>query len=135
MLQLHPEALRSLFASIARAHGGPTGAEAWIREVLRDFYARMSRDVLLEHFFIGRDTASIADKQAEFLLRAMGARATYSGKPPARAHDELPEILSGHFDRRIVILEQTLRDRGLADEDIRAWVNFERAFRQAIVRK
>jgi truncated hemoglobin YjbI len=112
------------------AHVG--GAEA-VRAILRDFYRRMSRDLLIGFFFEGKDVEKIADKQLLFLLRAMGAGKSHSGKPPSAAHRKLPPILRGHFDRRLRLLEETLRDHGLAAKDIRTWVAFENAFRRGIV--
>jgi truncated hemoglobin YjbI len=114
--------------------GGDGGGEAKLQAILRDFYTRMSSDTMLGFFFEGRDLHAIADKQAGFLLRAMGARASYAGKPPAQAHTALPPILAGHFDRRLRILEATLMDHGVSAEDIRTWVSFEQAFRDGIVR-
>jgi truncated hemoglobin YjbI len=111
--------------------GGANG----LREILLDFYARMAADTMLGFFFSGKDLNLIAEKQEAFLLRAMGATPSYSGKPPAQAHDELPPILAGHFDRRLRILEETLLGRGVKAEDIRTWVAFESAFRSAIVSK
>lgn len=107
--------------------------EPKIRAILLEFYERMSADVMIGFFFAGKDLKQIADKQAEFLLRAMGARPSYSGKPPALAHTELPPILSGHFDRRLRILEEVLAAHGVAAEDIRTWIGFENAFRDAVV--
>lgn len=109
------------------------GGEKRLGEVLEVFYERMSHDVLIGFFFDGRDIRDIASKQKLFLMRAMDAIPSYSGKPPALAHLELPPILPGHFDRRLRILEETLRDQGLSDEDIRIWLGLESAFRNAIV--
>lgn len=109
------------------------GEEEGLLRILKDFYARMSKDILIGYFFDGKDLNEIAHQQAAFLKRAMGATSSYAGKPPAQAHEELPPILSGHFDRRLRILEQTLRDHDVADEDIRTWVGFENAFRDRIV--
>lgn len=114
--------------------GAPAPGEARVRAILKDFYRRLAADVMLGFFFTGRDLDRIADKQADFLLRAMGARATYEGRAPAQAHEKLPPILSGHFDRRLRILETTLADHGLSAEDIRIWVAFESAYRDAVVR-
>jgi hemoglobin len=107
--------LKALYARI--------GGEEGLRRILRDFYARMEGDTMLGFFFHGRDVARIADRQADFLMRAMGARESYAGKPPAQAHDELPPILPGHFDRRLRLLEATLRDHGVAEADIRTWAD------------
>jgi truncated hemoglobin YjbI len=93
----------------------------------------MAGDILIGFFFDGKDLDHIADQQRAFLMRAMGAAPSYSGKAPAQAHDDLPPILAGHFDRRLRILEETLRAHGVSDEDIRIWVKFESAFREQIV--
>lgn len=110
------------------------GGEAGLASILQDFYARMSRDLMIGYFFEGKDIVAIAEMQKQFLMRAMGAQETYSGKAPAQAHLELPNILTGHFDRRLRILEETLRAHGVDDEDIRIWITFENAFREGIVR-
>ncbi len=110
------------------------GGEAGLQVILDDFYQRMSQDILIGFFFDGKDLSKIARMQKEFLMRAMGARPHYAGKPPAQAHDELAPILKGHFDRRLRILEATLRDHGLSEDDIRIWIRFEEAFRAGIQR-
>jgi len=108
------------------------GGEDRLREILRDFYHRMSEDILIGYFFTGKDLNSIADRQSDFLIYAMGASTTYQGKLPTSAHLELPPILKGHFDRRLVILRQTLKDHGLRDPDIQNWIDFESAFREVV---
>lgn len=107
--------------------------EEKIRAIVDDFYAAMENDVLVGFFFDGKDLKKIAAKQTEFLLRAMGGRTSYTGKAPADAHDDLPPILAGHFDRRLKILEETLTKAGLTEAQRLAWIGFENAFRDAIV--
>lgn len=68
-------------------------------------------------------------------MRAMGVIHSYQGKSPAQAHLNLPPILKGHFDRRLKLLEQTLRIHGLSEEDIELWIQFENTFRDKIVKK
>jgi len=109
------------------------GSEAGLTRILRDFYRRMASDTMIGFFFAGHDTDRIADQQRAFLMRAMGATSSYTGIAPAQAHAKLPPILAGHFDRRLRILEETLRAHGVSDEDIRTWVSFESAFRDQIV--
>lgn len=106
------------------------GGEEKLKEILRDFYCRMSKDILIGFFFSNHDPNKIADAQAQFLMFAMGVNKTYTGKNPSSAHLSLPPILKGHFDRRLVILEQTLKDHGLEEKDIQRWVQFENAFRK-----
>ncbi len=109
------------------------GGEEGLRSILRDFYRRMSTDILIGFFFNGKDLDQIAEMQKGFLMRAMGATPSYTGKAPAQTHETLPPILKGHFDRRLRILEETLQTHGVSAEDIRTWVEFESAFREGIV--
>lgn len=127
--------LRKLHARLEELFAGRGGADAGLTLILDDFYGRMARDILVGYFFDGKDLKAIAAAQKAFLLRAMGATPSYSGKAPAQAHGELPDILSGHFDRRLRLLEQTLAAHGLDAVDIRTWVAFENAFRDGIVTK
>ena len=110
------------------------GSDAEVFRIMRLFYRRMEKDAMLGFFFSGRDVDQVADRQSEFLLRAMGARSSYSGKPPSDAHQKLQPILPGHFDRRAVILKQTLEAEHLPPQHIHAWLEFEAAFRDALVK-
>lgn len=109
------------------------GTEENAKIILRDFYQRMSEDILIGYFFFEKDTNQIADRQLEFISFAAGLRKTYSGHTPTSAHLKMPPILVGHFDRRLIILRETLQAHGLALEDIETWVAFENAFRNVVV--
>lgn len=108
------------------------GEEAGLERIVKDFYRRMAADIMIGFFFFGKNLDEIAMKQKEFLMRAMGATESYSGKAPADAHTALPPIRRGMFDRRLRILEETLKAHGVSAEDIRIWVAFESAFREAV---
>jgi truncated hemoglobin YjbI len=111
--------------------GGETGLE----KILKAFYHRMAEDILIGYFFTGKDLDHIALQQKSFLMKAMGATRSYQGKAPAQAHEQLPMILAGHFDRRLRILEDILREHGVSEKDIQLWVSFENTFREKIVKK
>jgi truncated hemoglobin YjbI len=110
-----------------------TLGEDSLRVIVRDFYGRMEKDILIGFFFQGKDLDLISERQLSFLLRAMGATSSYSGKAPAQAHDALPPILAGHFDRRLRILEETLASHGVKSALISTWITFEESFRESIV--
>jgi truncated hemoglobin YjbI len=112
---------------------GRTLGEDRIRGIVRRFYDRMSKDLLIGFFFDGRDLDKIAEGQTAFLFRAMGLRLSYTGKSPAQAHTELPPILAGHFDRRLVLLDEQLAEEGLDASQRRIWIGFENAFRDPIL--
>lgn len=116
-----------------RALGEHLGEER-VRQIIQRFYEKMSDDLLVGFFFTGRDIKTIAQRQSDFVLRAMGLRQSYSGKPPADAHGDLPPILSGHFDRRLMLLDEVLTEAGLSESFRKVWIGFENAFRDGIVK-
>lgn len=122
-----------LGALYQRLGSAPIDRERKLAEILIEFYEVMAKDVMLGFFFDGKDLKTVAMRQKQFMMRAMGASQSYQGKAPAQAHTQLPPILTGHFDRRLVLLEEVLRRHGLSAEDIQTWVGFENTFRDAVV--
>lgn len=116
-----------------RALGQALGEDR-IGSIVRRFYDRMKDDVLIGFFFIGHDLDEIANTQSAFLFRAMGLRPSYSGKSPGDAHSSLAPILSGHFDRRLLLLEVHLTEEGLTEAQRKTWIGFENAFRESILK-
>ena len=107
------------------------GSDA-LRKILRRFYARLLADPMVGFFFAGKDLGAIVDGQHAFLLWVFGAVPQLRAKHPRDAHGELPPILRGHFDRRLVILRETLEAEGLADEDVEAWLKVETSMRRHV---
>ena len=124
-IKISSAGLTKLFSSI--------GGEPALENILERFYQKMSQDLLIGYFFDHHDVRAIARKQKEFLMRAWGITPSYSGKAPADAHKALPQILRGHFDRRLVLLAETLREFKVSETDITLWVSFEDKFRDGIV--
>ena len=91
-----------------------------VRALLDRFYRRLFDDVMVGFFFVGHDRAKIVDGQLQFLRWATGDRDDLPGRHPRSAHDELPPILGGHFDRRLVVLEEVLRAEGVDDDGSRS---------------
>ncbi len=109
--------------------GGPDG----LRRILTRFYDRLALDPMVCHHFAGRDLQTIIDGQHAFLSKALGATTRYTGRHPKDAHRALAPILTGQFDRRLVLLEQELRAAGLDDDDREQWLAVERSMRRLIV--
>lgn len=95
----------------------------------------MTVDPIVGFFFAGRDLEKIIDGQWGFLMRAFGAVERFHGKNPLVAHKELPPILRGHFDRRLRLLEETLRAHDVDGDDIAAWIKVENGFRKRLVQE
>jgi truncated hemoglobin YjbI len=109
------------------------GGEGPLLAILRDFYERMSKDLMIGFFFEKHDLDHISTMQGKFILMASGLAKTFEGRGPSTAHTSLPPILSGHFDRRLVILRETLLAQGLNELNIQRWVQFEESFRSIVV--
>lgn len=122
---------RSAFQSLLRR----LDTEKRLDSIIQDFYQKMEADLMVGFFFFGKDLKKIAALQTQFLRRATGLSREYVGRAPADAHVDLAPILPGFFDRRLRILEETLRQNGLKNHEIQTWINFEEAFRNAIVAK
>ena len=111
------------------------GGEGVVVSIMERFYQVLGQDLMIGFFFTGHDLKEIAKKQAAFFLMAAGMVQNFVGKGPASAHHALPPILSGHFDRRLVILREVLQKEGLSDSQISTWVSFEESFRAVVVGK
>ncbi|MDZ4676664.1 MAG: group 1 truncated hemoglobin [Oligoflexia bacterium] len=109
--------------------------ETGIEKILIRFYEKMAKDIMLGFFFDNKNLNHIIQQQKTFLLRAMGKNYQYFGKSPTTAHLEMPPILKGHFDRRVVLLRETLTEVGMREESIQTWIEFEENFRNAIVKE
>jgi truncated hemoglobin YjbI len=109
------------------------GGEVVLRRILSRFYEEISHDLLIGFFFDGRNLQEIASQQALFILFAAGLIQNYGGRRPGSAHSALPPILSGHFDRRLVLLREVLHREGLSPDQIDLWVRFEESFRGRVV--
>ena len=66
-------------------------------------------------------------------MNAAGLIDAIEGKGPSTAHSTLPPILSGHFDRRILLLRETLIEAGINATLLELWVQFEESFRAQVV--
>jgi truncated hemoglobin YjbI len=109
------------------------GGESVLFSILNEFYLRMSKDLMIGFFFEKHDLEHIALMQGKFILNAAGLIPSFEGKGPSTAHTALPPILSGHFDRRLVILRETLSARSLGENQIETWARFEESFRAIVV--
>lgn len=110
------------------------GGDATLRRVLDTFYDRVFTDPVLAPFFVKHDKATLKGKQFGFLrMRFTGERGQYMGQRPRNAHHWMV-ISDTEFDRRQLIMEETLRGEGLSPAQIRKWLSVEEVFRRQIVK-
>lgn len=103
-----------------------------LRAVITDFYDRVFRDVMIGYMFEGKDRARLVDKEYELTARILGGAVPYTGKGMREAHAAL-HIFGGHFDRRVQLLKNTMRDHAVDPEVQAAWIAHHEALRDQIV--
>ena len=111
------------------------GGRARLRQILQRFYGKLAADPMVGFHFAGRDLEEVIDGQHGFLLKAFGETAEFDGRHPSVAHRDLAPILRGQFDRRLVLLGETLAEEGVAVADREVWLDVERSMRAVIERK
>lgn len=112
------------------ALGGPEALDA----LIRDFYERVFSDAMIGFFFLPHDIEHLVDHQRAYICARLGrTRTRYHGKTMRQAHDALP-ILGPHFDRRHVLLRQTLEDHQAPAHVRDAWLDLDQRLRPFIVR-
>ncbi len=107
--------------------------EAKLRAVITDFYARVFDDVMIGFLFQGKDRQRLIDKEWELAAALLGAPVKYTGRPRPAAHAQ-HTIFGGHFERRLQLLRETMRDHGVDPEVQRVWIDHTLALRPQITR-
>jgi|SRR5664279_3418410 len=105
-----------------------------LRVVITDFYARVFPDVMIGFMFAGKDKQRLIDKEWELAATFLGAPdVKYTGRPIRTAHANV-SIFGGHFERRLQILRETMRDHGVDPEVQRVWIEHTQALRPQVTR-
>lgn len=113
----------SLYARIGRP---------FIELAIAEFYQRAFSDGIIGHFFFTHDQAHLTAQQIEFVTGLLGGPGHYRGKPLPLAHAKL-SIRPPHFARRQVLMAEVLRDLGLAEDLINAWLGREEQLRAFVM--
>ena len=114
----------TLFAQIGHAR---------LREVLEAFYDRIFVDDMIGFLFVGKDRATLVQREWEFTARLLGADLAYSGRSIPDAHRASP-IMGGHFDRRMQILREVLADFEVPPAVQASWLQHSEAMRHLVTR-
>ncbi len=105
-----------------------------VRAVVADFYDRVFRDVMIGFMFQGKDKQHLIEREWEFACGFLGdPDIKYAGRPLRTAHAS-HTIFGGHFERRLQILRETMRDHDVDPEVQQAWIDHTNALRGQITR-
>jgi hemoglobin len=104
----------------------------FIVKAITSFYDKAFEDVIIGHFFLGKDKASLVQMQVDFASNMLGGPKNYRGRPLGPLHAGLP-IRPPHFGRRQVIMRGVLEDLGLDAGLAQAWLALEQKLRPLIL--
>lgn len=109
------------------------GSERLLAMMVR-FYDLQFADLMIGFLFAGKDKLQLAKSQAEYVSARLGRdRLRYEGPPIRKAHLKVP-ILIGHFNRRLVILEQVFEEFDVPAHVREAWLALDNSLRDLVVR-
>jgi hemoglobin len=106
------------------------GAEK-LRAVIADFYDRIFTDVMIGFLFEGKSKQTLIQREYEFTAGFLGGDVKYTGRPMRVAHARSP-IFGGHFERRLQILRETMRDHAVDPDVQKVWLDHSYALREQI---
>ena len=104
-----PEKQQTLFESV--------GGEQVIAELIDEFYDRVLVDPELKPFFKDTSVDKLRRMQREFFSAALDGPITYTGRPLSHVHHGRG-ITKDHLARYVDHLIDTLRGRGINDQDV-----------------
>jgi hemoglobin len=105
-----------------------------LREVITDFYSRIFGDVMIGFMFEGKNRQHLIDREWELAAALLGAPGVkYTGRPMRPAHAQ-HTIFGGHFERRLQLLKETLRDHAIDPEVQKVWIDHTLSLRSQITR-
>lgn len=112
---------------------GELGCGATVRAVLEAFYPKVYADARLGPFFQGVTIQRSIDKQYAFLRQRMTGEKTDFVDTPRNTHHWM--IISHElFELRQSLMEETLREHGLSESQLRRWTRLEEHYRPDIVK-
>ena len=93
------------------------GGFATVSTIVRQFYKDILLSPNLKGYFEGVDMENLIDHQTKFISHVLGGPAEYTGRTLAVSHQGL-KITSDDFDEVAEILQETLEDAGMSDDDV-----------------
>lgn len=111
-----------------RLRGRPT-----LEKVHKCFYDKVYADPLLMHYFSEIHQKTIEEQQTDFMTMLMGGEVVFTGKTPEKCHKHM-FITPGLFERRMALLEQSLRECEISDSLACEWMHLAGSCRNQVVK-
>ena len=110
------------------------GGFATVSTIVRQFYKDVLASPNLKSYFEHVNMEALIDHQTKFISHALGGPAEYTGRSLAASHRGL-QISGAHFDEVAEILQETLEDAGMTDEDVTTVMGIVGSVRSDIVER
>ena len=113
------------------------GGEEAVSAAVDIFYRKVLADDRVNYFFDNTDMERQAAKQKAFLTMVFGGPNNYTGKDMREAHKPLVErgLNDSHVDAIIEHLGATLKELGIADEDIQQVADIANSVRDDVLNR
>ncbi len=108
------------------------GGEPILSAIIDTFVERIIADPMIGFFFRTVDIHRLKKLEYQHAAHFLGAPVKYEGRDLDKAHRR-HAIMGGHFDRRLQILRDVLRDFEVQPEIQTAWIDYQLSLRQIIV--
>ena len=95
------------------------GGFSTVSKIVHQFYRDVLASSTLKPYFNGVDMPKLIDHQTKFISHALGGPAEYTGRSLEVSHRHL-NITKEAFEEVAEILQDTLEDVGMEDDDIKA---------------
>ena len=115
------------------SHFEELGGEPKLKAIVDDFVDRCFDDTMIGFLFARADRDRIKRFEYQHAAEHLGGPVAYEGRPLDEAHGP-HRIFGGQFSRRRQILIETLRDHGVAESIIDAWIAHQDSLRGLITR-
>ncbi len=109
------------------------GQEEGLRAIIEDFIDRVAKDLMIGFYFRDVDLRQLKQREYEFAKQHLGGGGDYTGRPMKKTHAPRG-IMGGHFNRRLVLLEKTLRAHKAPEAAIQLWLEHNRKLRSQITK-
>ena len=104
-----------------------------LQRVHKIFYDKVYAHPWLRLFFADHSQVAIENRQTTFMAMKMGGDVVYTGKDIKVAHETM-YITQELFEIRRALLDESIREAGVADELRERWLKIDSAFMKNIVK-
>jgi hemoglobin len=104
-----------------------------LKKVHKIFYDKVYAHPWIGQFFIGHSQEAIENRQTSFMAEKMGGSIEYFGREMELTHEAM-YITEELFCLRQTLLDESLREAGLAKNLRERWLRIDGAFKKKIVK-